>query len=61
MAESNSKELEELRKKQAKIAAEPGNSVTERTTPISKSVPPLSAALATPEIPSSCGSMLLKA
>jgi len=35
--------LEELKKKQAKIAAMPGNTVTERTTPISKAKLPLSA------------------
>ena len=35
--------LEELKKKQAKIAAMPGNTVTERTTPISKAKAPLSA------------------
>ena len=34
--------LEELRKKQAQIAAMPGNSVTDRTTPISKAKAPLS-------------------
>lgn len=43
MSDDNTKALEELRKKQAKIAAMPGNSVTDRTIPISKSIAPLSA------------------
>ena len=43
MADDYAKEVEELRRKQAEIAKEPGNSVTERTTPISKSIAPLSA------------------
>jgi len=41
--ENDSKELETLRAKQAEIAAMPGNSVTDRTTPISKAKAPLSA------------------
>jgi hypothetical protein len=37
------KSLEEVKKELAHIAAMPGNTVTERTTPISKAKQPLSA------------------
>lgn len=41
--ESSNNELEQLKAKQAEIAAMPGNSVTDRTMPISKAKAPLSA------------------
>ena len=41
--QDNTKKLEALRAKQAEIAAKPGNSVTDRTTPLSKAKEPLSA------------------
>ncbi|MBE5159997.1 serine hydrolase [Vibrio parahaemolyticus] len=41
---ANEAELEALRAKQAEIAAKPGNSVTDRTTPLSKAKQPLNTA-----------------